>query len=68
MNQASAQRTGEKIIAEQRATMTTVAAPPMKEVKIRDQSGRTITEWEGRASWMREFTQEPKKVVAINTR
>jgi hypothetical protein len=75
MNEASARRTAERIIAEeaQRRTVTehgrgAAEAPQMREVRVRDQSGRTITEWHGRASWLRDFEPEPKRLVAINTR
>ena len=67
MNEHSAALTAQKIAQEKQAVVG-AEAPPMREVRIKDQTGRTITTWEGRASWLQDFGMAPKKVVAINTR
>jgi hypothetical protein len=69
VNEASARRTAERIIAEQRQRATADAPPMLKEVRIKDQAGRVITSFEGSPSaWMQEFGMPLKRVVAINTK
>lgn len=41
----------------------------LREIKTRDQSGRIITSFEGSPrSWMKDFSQPPKRLVRIKTR
>jgi hypothetical protein len=46
------------------------APPELKVIQIKDQSGRTITSFEGKPSmWMREFAQpQMRRVKSIRTR
>jgi hypothetical protein len=68
MLELSARRAAEKIAAEQRAAAETEAPRALRQIDTRDQSGRVITTFEGRASWLRDFAPEPKQVVSIKTR
>ena len=43
--------------------------PGLKEIKIKDYTGRVITEFEGSPkAWMRQFSSPPRRVVSIRTR
>jgi hypothetical protein len=71
LNELSARRVAEKIAAEARAQQQQQVAdqqPQLRQIDTRDQSGRVITTFEGRASWLRDFAPEPKRVVSIKTR
>jgi hypothetical protein len=68
MLELSVRRAAEKIAQEQRAVVEAEAPKALKQIDTRDQSGRVITTFEGRASWLRDFAPEPKRVVSIKTR
>jgi hypothetical protein len=44
--------------------------PEMKEVRIKDQSGRTITEFHGEhpSVWLNDFAAPPKRLISFKTR
>ena len=43
--------------------------PSLKEIKVKDQSGRTITSFEGRPStWISQFSSPPRRVTQIKVR
>jgi hypothetical protein len=68
MLEFSVRRAAERIAQEQRAVAEAAQPPTMKEVHIKDQSGRTITSFEGSAIWLRDFAMEPKRVISITTK
>jgi hypothetical protein len=44
-------------------------APQLKEVRVKDQTGRTITTFEGTPNmWMRDFAAPSRRVSSIRTR
>jgi hypothetical protein len=43
--------------------------PGLRKIETKDQSGRTITSWEGHPStWMKDFASPPRRLTAINTK
>jgi hypothetical protein len=69
MLEASVRRAVEKIAQEQRAVVEAVLPKALKQIDTKDQSGRTITTFEGDPSvWLNDFAMVPKKVISINTR
>jgi hypothetical protein len=70
MNERSARRTAERIIEEEKAQKQQAMddRPQLRQIDRKDQAGRTITTFEGRATWLREMGPEPRRLIGINTR
>jgi hypothetical protein len=69
LNAAQVERAAKRMLDERRATGQEPEQKYLKTIETKDQSGRTITTFEGSPSvWMSDFAAPPRRVVGIKTR